>query len=206
MTHAEPLVALAKASPDAEEEEILVLSPAVGILQGLPAEQDELAAGRPFARLRILDAAHPLLPPAGISGVVTRVEAPGTGRDAVPVEFGQPILVVAPAGGSRPRVARAAAKSVAGHGGGLAAGSHAVLCPADGVFYRRPRPADPPYVEIGRGVRAGQTLALIEAMKSFSAITYGGPGLPEAARVTEIRAEDAAEVRHGQILFVVEAE
>jgi len=40
-------------------------------------------------------------------------------------------------------------------------------------------------------------------MKCFSAITYGGPGLPEEAEVVEIRAADASEVRHGQVLFVV---
>jgi len=206
VTHAEPLVALSKAAPDAAGE-VLVLSPAVGILQGLPAEQDEVAAGRPFARIRILDGFHPLLLPAGISGVVTRLEAPGTGRDAIPVEYGQPIFTLAPAGGSRRRSERAASKPAAGQASGeLPPGSHAVLCPADGVFYRRPRPADPPYVEAGSRVQAGQTLALIEAMKSFSAISYGGAGLPEIARVIEIRAEDSSEGRHGQILFVVEAE
>jgi biotin carboxyl carrier protein len=58
-------------------------------------------------------------------------------------------------------------------------------------------------VEVGSRVRAGQTLALIEAMKCFSAIAYGGPGLPEEAEVAEIRAADVSEVRHGQVLFVV---
>ncbi len=82
-------------------------------------------------------------------------------------------------------------------------GCHAVVCPADGIFYRRPRPGDPAYVEVGSEVRAGQTLGLIEAMKTFSPIPYGGPGLPSPARIVEIRADDSQEVRHGQVIFIV---
>ncbi len=82
-------------------------------------------------------------------------------------------------------------------------GCHAVVCPADGIFYRRPRPGDPAYVEVGSEVRTGQTLGLIEAMKTFSPIPYGGPGLPSPARIVEVRATDSQEIRHGQVIFVV---
>jgi acetyl-CoA carboxylase biotin carboxyl carrier protein len=103
--------------------------------------------------------------------------------------------------------ARGGARAAAGIGPGAAQpipeGCHAVVCPADGIFYRRPRPGDPPYVEVGADVRNGQTLGLIEAMKTFSPIPYGGPGLPSPARVVEVRADDSAEVRHGQVIFVV---
>jgi biotin carboxyl carrier protein len=44
-------------------------------------------------------------------------------------------------------------------------------------------------------------LGLVEIMKCFNQITYGGPGLPERGRVAEILAEDAAEVQFGQVLF-----
>lgn len=205
MKLAEPIVALTEpALAKKEGGSVLVLSPAVGVLHGLPGAHAELAAGKPFARLRILDATHPLLLPAGLSGVVVRVEASGTGRDAIPVAYGQAILALAPQGEARAKGTGAVKKPAPGPAAdGLPAGAHAVLCPADGVFHRRPRPSEPPYVEVGARVHAGQTLALIEAMKSFSAITYTGAGLPDPAEVLDIRAADASEVRHGQILFVV---
>ena len=42
---------------------------------------------------------------------------------------------------------------------------------------------------------------MVEVMKCFNQITYGGPGLPESGQVTGILVEDAAEVRFGQPLF-----
>jgi len=191
---------------------VLLLSPAVGILRGIPAPGRMLAGGEAFARLKILGRTHPLLVPENLSGVVADLAVPGFGADAIAVEYGQPLLTLAPveaAGAgpaSGPRTGPYAAQPrKALHAGpdDLPAGSHAVVSPADGVFYRRSRRSEPSYVEKGSRVHAGQTLALIEAMKCFSAITYGGGSLPEEAEVVEIRAEDASEVRHGQVLFVV---
>jgi acetyl-CoA carboxylase biotin carboxyl carrier protein len=71
------------------------------------------------------------------------------------------------------------------------------------MFYRRPRPDEPAYVEVGQVVESGSTLGLVEVMKCFSAITYGGQQLPARAEVAEIRADDGAEVTADQILFVV---
>lgn len=209
---------------------VLLLSPAVGILQGIPAPGRMLAGGETFARLTILGRTHPLLVPGDLTGVVAELALDGFGADAIAVEYGQPILTLAPLEAARDRGAgskatgakkarrlsagagqgahgksRAAVAAARSHPGAhdIPAGSHAVVSPADGVFYRRPRPIDPPYVEKGARVHSGQTLALIEAMKCFSAITYGGAGLPDEAEVIEIRSEDAAEVTHGQVLFVV---
>jgi biotin carboxyl carrier protein len=52
-------------------------------------------------------------------------------------------------------------------------------------------------------VEEGTTLALVEVMKCFSAITYGGDDLPSRAEIIEVRADDGAEVETDQILFVV---
>jgi acetyl-CoA carboxylase biotin carboxyl carrier protein len=71
------------------------------------------------------------------------------------------------------------------------------------MFYRRPNPESSPYVEPGDIVEEGVTLALVEVMKCFSAITYGGNGLPSRAEVLEARAEEGEEVEADQVLFVV---
>jgi acetyl-CoA carboxylase biotin carboxyl carrier protein len=173
-----------------------------------------LTGGEAFARLTILGRHHPLLVPENLSGIVADLAVDGFGADAIAVEFRQPLLTLAPiegaaAGAGETALSRSGPfatqprRAIHPGPGDLPAGTHAVLSPADGVFYRRARPTDPPYVETGARVRAGQTLALIEAMKCFSAITYGGGALPGEAEVLEIRAEDASEVRHGQVLFVV---
>ena len=201
-----PLIALSAADAPPDGDRVVLRSPAVGILRGVPTAGHLLGPGEVFARLTIIDRVHPLLVPEGVSGVVAVLHVDGFGSDTIPVEYAQPILTLAPISAASgleigAREGRRAAGAAIGEA--IPAGCHAVLSPADGVLYRRPRPAEPPYVEPGSSVHAGQTLALIEAMKCFSAIAYGGPGFPDPAEIVEIRASDASEVRHGQILFVV---
>ena len=50
------------------------------------------------------------------------------------------------------------------------AGLHTVVSPLSGVAYYSPGPEQPPYVGIGEVVRAGQVVALVEAMKVFNEI------------------------------------
>ena len=193
----------------AEGDASKLCAPAVGILRNIPPQGRILQPGEVLASLTILDRTHAVLVPEGVMGIVRSVEVDGSGADAVPVEYGQPILTLAPldaaAAGASADPALAGAKKGKRAAGkeALPEGCHAVVSPADGIFYRKPRPADPPYVEAGASVTTGQTLGLIEAMKTFSPIPYGGPGLPSPATVVEIRAEDSADVRHGQVLFVV---
>jgi len=203
MSGRDPLTALVDPAR-VEGGGLLLLAPAVGILHGIPPPGRMLAPGEAFARVTILGVSRPLRVPGDLSGIVSSLAVEGFGADAVPVEYGQPLLTLAPigAGGAAPQDG-GASRGVRADGEALPPGCHAVPAPADGVFYRRPRPGDPAYVEVGDRVHAGQTLALIEAMKCFSAIAYGGAGLPGEAEVVEIRAADASEVRHGQILYVV---
>jgi acetyl-CoA carboxylase biotin carboxyl carrier protein len=49
-------------------------------------------------------------------------------------------------------------------------GSHAVVAPLTGVYYRSPSPGAEPYVREGGTVSAGQVIGLIEAMKLFNEI------------------------------------
>ncbi len=211
MSTAAPLIALITQAGEPAGGAIVIRSPAVGILRGVPTPGHLFGPGEAFATLTILDRTHALLIPEGVSGLVAEIRVGGHGSDALPVEFAQPIFTLAPIdtalkAGGIPAAGPAREPGAAAGGAAPEAvpeGCHAVLCPADGVFYRRPRPTEPPYVEVGSRVGHGQTLALIEAMKCFSAITYGAPGLPEEAEIVEIRAEDASEVRHGQVLLVV---
>ena len=78
-------------------------------------------------------------------------------------------------------------------------GTVAVRAPLLGIFYRRPSPDAPAFVEEGDVVGVDDTVALIEVMKLFSTVTAGVRG-----RVVKIVAENAAMVEHGQTLMLIE--
>jgi acetyl-CoA carboxylase biotin carboxyl carrier protein len=80
----------------------------------------------------------------------------------------------------------------------------AVPATQTGRYYDRPAPDRPPFVRVGDEVHAGQPIGLIEVMKTFNQLVYGGPGLPARARVLAIRCSNETEVRRGQELLRVE--
>jgi biotin carboxyl carrier protein len=76
-----------------------------------------------------------------------------------------------------------------------------VKAPMAGVFYRRPAPDEPPYVELGSPVDKKETLGLLETMKVFQKLKS-----PAAGKVAGIAAEDGSPVADGDLLFVIETE
>lgn len=74
-----------------------------------------------------------------------------------------------------------------------------VTSPSVGVFYRRPAPDQPPFVEVGSVVAAGDPVCLIEVMKMFA-----GVAAQQAGRIVEIVVEDATMVEYGQPLMYIE--
>ena len=74
----------------------------------------------------------------------------------------------------------------------------AVLSPMVGVAYLTPEPNAPAFVGIGTKVEAGQTLLLIEAMKTFNPIAA-----PRAGTVTKVLVESGDSVDQGQPLVVI---
>ncbi|WP_284264241.1 acetyl-CoA carboxylase biotin carboxyl carrier protein [Bradyrhizobium iriomotense] len=71
-----------------------------------------------------------------------------------------------------------------------------VPAPMHGVFYRAAAPDEPPLVEIGARIEAGQKICIIEAMKTFIDISAEAPGV-----VLAILAENGDEIAAGQALF-----
>jgi oxaloacetate decarboxylase alpha subunit/acetyl-CoA carboxylase biotin carboxyl carrier protein len=71
-----------------------------------------------------------------------------------------------------------------------------VPAPMHGVFYRAAAPNEPPLVEVGARIEAGQKICIIEAMKTFIDIAAEAPGV-----VLAILAEDGDEIEAGQALF-----
>jgi acetyl-CoA carboxylase biotin carboxyl carrier protein len=78
----------------------------------------------------------------------------------------------------------------------LATAAIVVPAPMHGVFYRAASPDEPPLVEVGARIEAGQKICIIEAMKTFIDIAA-----EEAGVVLAILAENGDEIEAGQALF-----
>jgi acetyl-CoA carboxylase biotin carboxyl carrier protein len=75
----------------------------------------------------------------------------------------------------------------------------AVNSPMVGTAYRAPEPGSAPFVDVGTEVSAGQTLMIIEAMKTMNQIPS-----PRGGRIKAILIEDGQPVEFGQPLVVIE--
>jgi acetyl-CoA carboxylase biotin carboxyl carrier protein len=75
----------------------------------------------------------------------------------------------------------------------------AVTSPMVGVAFLAPEPTAPNFVQVGQAVQAGQTLLLIEAMKTFNQIKA-----PRAGTVARILVSSGVPVEFGEALMVLE--
>ena len=75
-----------------------------------------------------------------------------------------------------------------------------VRAPMSGIFYRRPAPDQPSYVEKGDRVKKKQVLALLETMKVFQKVKS-----PTDGKVLEIVAQNEATLKDDDLMFVIEA-
>ncbi len=97
-----------------------------------------------------------------------------------------------------PAVAQAPAAAADG-GGDLAKHPGAVKSPMVGTAYRSPEPGAPVFIEVGASVSQGDTLLIIEAMKTMNQIPA-----PKAGTVTAILFENGQPVEFGEPLVVIE--
>jgi acetyl-CoA carboxylase biotin carboxyl carrier protein len=74
-----------------------------------------------------------------------------------------------------------------------------VPSPMVGTAYWSPEPGAKPFIDVGSKVSAGQTLLIIEAMKTMNQIPS-----PRAGTVTQILVEDGQPVEFGEPLVIIE--
>jgi acetyl-CoA carboxylase biotin carboxyl carrier protein len=74
----------------------------------------------------------------------------------------------------------------------------AVKSPMVGTVYLTPEPDAPPFITVGKTVRAGETLVIVEAMKVMNPIVA-----PKAGTIQAILVENAQPVEYGQPLVVI---
>ena len=93
------------------------------------------------------------------------------------------------------------APSVAATAPAVDPGRHAgvVASPMVGTAYRAPEPGARPFVDVGSEVKAGETLLIIEAMKTMNQIPA-----PRSGTVIQILIEDGHPVEYGEPLMIIE--
>ncbi|RXH41157.1 acetyl-CoA carboxylase biotin carboxyl carrier protein [Bradyrhizobium zhanjiangense] len=75
----------------------------------------------------------------------------------------------------------------------------AVTSPMVGTAYWAPEPGAKPFIDVGTKISVGQTLLIIEAMKTMNQIPS-----PRAGTVTQILVEDGQPVEYGEPLVIIE--
>ena len=96
--------------------------------------------------------------------------------------------------------APSAAAPAPGNGAGPAAlAEGTVTSPMVGTVYLAPEPEKPPFVRVGDAVSKGQTLLIVEAMKTMNPIPS-----PRDGKVTRVLVQNAQPIEFGQPLMVIE--
>jgi acetyl-CoA carboxylase biotin carboxyl carrier protein len=118
---------------------------------------------------------------------------------AAPVNYVQaaaPAYAQAPLAAPAPVAAAPAAEAAPAP---AAARGDAVKSPMVGTVYLSSQPGADPFIKVGDSVAAGQTLLIVEAMKTMNPIAA-----PKAGKVVEILVADAQPVEFGEPLVVIE--
>lgn len=181
--------------PEKKGENLVLKSPEVGLFTRALPPGALLAPRASAGVLHSLGRRFELLVPAGASGRVLNARPE---RVLAPVGYGSVLYELAPL------AAQASAMEAAtGRAGG---GADLVFrAPYSGRFWQRPAPNDPAFVREGDTLSDGQTIGLIEVMKTFTQLVYRAGGeLPARARVVRLLVIDGGEIEDGGALLALE--
>lgn len=123
-------------------------------------------------------------------GLRIRVSKPAA--PVVQAAVAAPAPVAAPASAAAPAAADAPAAAPA-------ASDNAIKSPMVGTVYLSPEPGAKQFVAVGDKVKKGDTLLLVEAMKTFNPVEAD-----KAGTVKEIYVSDAQPVEYGEALILIE--
>jgi len=171
-----------------------LLAPSVGVFTSAVAEGELVSTGQVVGTIDVLGVLRELTVPKGVAGRVTR--RVGGARSRVPVQYGDALLAVSTA--STGDVASLASAVSADSQGALS-----FVAPMSGRFYSRPSPTEAPFVAVGDTVQQGQTVGLLEVMKTFNRLVYQGDALPEQATVERVVPNEGDDVVRGDAILVL---
>jgi acetyl-CoA carboxylase biotin carboxyl carrier protein len=187
------VVAIARALDDGRIE---LAAPEPGLFRASVRLGDVVRAGGTLGHLEVLGRLVAVVAPETAHGAIVAMIDPASARP--PATFGAMIVTLDPTlaiGATAAPLAHAAAGP-----GGLV-----FRAPTSGRYYGRPTPDKPPFLAVGAELATGATVCLLEVMKTFNRVTYGGPALPERARVRELLVIEGADVTAGDALIALDA-
>ena len=171
-----------------------LLAPTVGVFTARVREGELVSAGQVLGSIDVLGVLSELRAPDGVAGRVTsRI---GGTRTRIPVQFGDPLFAI-----SESSMAPVAKAGMVGNVSSAATLSF--TAPMSGRFYSRPSPNDPPFVSAGDIVQRGQTIGLLEVIKTFNRLVYQGEALPERALVVRIVPGEGDDVVRGDLILAL---
>jgi acetyl-CoA carboxylase biotin carboxyl carrier protein len=185
-------------------------APMPGIFVPRIAQGDLVTAGSAIGELVVLGRAITLVAPrsTGATGATGATAATGiavrlTSAASRAVGYGDLLVAIDPSPSPSLSLGAPATSDA------VAAAQPAVdglvfRAPTSGRFYGRPAPDKPPFVTPGAPLSRGVTICLLEVMKTFHRVTYGGPGLPDTARIRQVLVADGDDVNAGDPLLALE--
>jgi len=195
-----PELAVLVGPPRGEPAAIQLRAPGPGMFVPWVAQGDLVTPGSDLGELVVLGRARILVVPRSETAAGIALRLPSAAR---PVGHGDVLVELDPslqrAAGASPAAAASAATAATDAAQGLV-----FPAPTSGRFYVRPAPDKPAFVTEGTRLTAGTTVCLLEVMKTFHRVTYGGPGLPDTARVRRVLVADGADVNAGDPLLALE--
>ena len=172
-------------------ERATLVAPQPGYFTPALADGDLVARGHTLGDLEVLGRRIRVVAP-DVHGLAVAAGGPRA------VAFGDPLVEVD------------ASAQLGGHAGAAqsqaasAATGLVFRAPTSGRFYSKSAPDKPVFVKAGDELAPGATVCLLEVMKTFHRVTYGGAGVPERARVREVLVADGADVTQGDPLLALD--
>jgi len=168
-----------------------LLAPQPGYFTPALADGDLVAPGHTLGDLEVLGRRIRLVAPE-VHGLAASARGPRA------VAFGDALVEVDAS-------AQLGGRAGATQGQTAAAATGLVFrAPTSGRFYSKAGPDKPVFVKAGDELSPGTTVCLLEVMKTFHRVTYGGAGVPDRARVRDVLVTDGADVTQGDPLLALD--
>ena len=175
-----------------DDGSVNVCSPSVGWWRSGVTRDNLVGPGQVIGWVETLGVVRAVVLPPRVRGAVAG--NPVVGR--VPVGYGGHVITLRPL-------------AVVGHDDSSLQDAQAdeprlkFRAPTSGRFYDRPAPEDPPFVSVGDVIRRGQTVCLLEIMKSFHSVVFDGDNLPAEAIIATIVPAVGDDVQAGDVIFIL---
>lgn len=170
---------------------VLLLSPSIGRLHLLISENSNVTGDQRIGYLYRLDKKFVLKTPKDCTGKISYIKSDSA---SLKLGFREHFLSITRSSieTSEQKLSLKAAK--------IPPAENYITASMDGMFYLSSSPQDPPFVKIGDTVVPGQTIGLIEVMKSFYPVQFNGS---QSAIITDIAITNASAVTSGTKLFII---